>query len=230
MGHEFTGMVESVGSAVRTVKPGDKIVSPFTISCGICFYCQNGLSSRCTKSLCFGSEALDGAQAEYVRVPLADSSVMKAPSGIQDEALVLMGDIFPTGYFAVSNGFKGMTAEQISQSTVVVIGCGPVGLCAIVNATEYKPKHLLAIDRVESRLKLAGKLGAEPLNLDKGPDSLEQRIHEVTDGRGADIVIEVVGLSPALELAFSLIRPFGVISSVGVHNGEVCYIINEIGH
>lgn len=97
MGHEFTGHVHEVGSAVKKLKVGDHVVSPFTTSCGECFYCTRGFSSRCEKVLLFGSVPLDGAQAEYVRVPLADSTAVKAPEGISDDALVLMADIFPTG-------------------------------------------------------------------------------------------------------------------------------------
>jgi len=212
---------------VKTVKVGDKIVSPFTVSCGDCFYCKNGYSSRCAKSLLFGTAALDGAQAEFVRVPLADSTVMKAPSHIKDSTLVLMADIFPTGYFGATNAFKLLTPEQIAESTAVVIGCGPVGLCAVIAAMTHKPKHLFAIDSVDSRLALAKGLGAEPLNFVKDKEGMEKRIKEVTDGRGADIVIEVVGLSPALKTAFDLLRPWGIISSIGVHNGEIPWTGNQ---
>jgi threonine dehydrogenase-like Zn-dependent dehydrogenase len=221
MGHEFTGTIVTLGSSVTTLAIGDKIVSPFTLSCGECFYCKNSFSSRCSKGLLFGSTGLDGAQAEYVRIPLADSTVMKAPEGIRDTALVLMADIWPTGYFAASNAFTSFTKEQIKELTVVVIGCGPVGLCALINAEEYKPKHLLAVDGVESRLELAKGLGAEPWNFLSQREMLDARVKELTEGRGADVVIEVVGLSPALKMGFELLRPWGVISSVGVHNGEV---------
>jgi len=227
MGHEFTGTVEEVGSDVKNFKKGDQIVSPFTTCCGQCFYCKNGYSSRCAKVLLFGTVALDGAQAEYVRVPLADSTVVKAPSEIQDNALVLMADIFPTGYYGAYNAFKDMTKEQIAEATVVVIGCGPVGLCAVVNAAEYKPKHLFAVDSVESRLQQAKNLGAEPLNFQTDMEGLEKRIKEVTDGRGADAVVEVVGHSSALKLGYDILRPFGVISSIGVHNAEIPWNGNQ---
>jgi threonine dehydrogenase-like Zn-dependent dehydrogenase len=164
---------------------------------------------------------LDGAQAEYVRIPLADSTVSIAPSNISDQTLVLMADIWPTGYFAAHNGFKSFPPAQIKELTVVVIGCGPVGLCALINAEEYKPKHLIAVDGVESRLQLAKSLGAEPWNFMTQKEGLDNRVKELTEGRGADVVIEVVGLSPALKMGFELLRPWGVISSVGVHNGEV---------
>jgi threonine dehydrogenase-like Zn-dependent dehydrogenase len=186
-----------------------------------CFYCKNGFSSRCAKSLLFGTAALDGAQAEFVRVPLADGTVMKSPPEIDDKALVLMADIFPTGFFGASNAFKLLSPEQIAESTVVVIGCGPVGLCAVMAAADFKPKHLFAVDGVDSRLDLAKSLGAEPLNFQTNKVGMQERVKAVTDGRGADVVIEVVGLSPALRTAFDLLRPWGIISSIGVHNGEV---------
>lgn len=227
MGHEFTGTVEETGSDVKNFTKGDQIVSPFTVSCGECFYCKQGYSSRCSKCALFGTAGLDGAQAEFVRVPLADSTAVKAPEGIADDVLVLMADIFPTGYFAAHNAFKDLTKEQISDATVVLVGCGPVGLCALINAENYKPKHLLAVDSIQSRLDLANSLGAEPWNFQTNRDGLDKRVKELTDGRGADVVIEVVGMSPALKMGFELLRPWGVISSVGVHNAEIPWSGNQ---
>lgn len=221
MGHEFTGTVFETGSSVTTVKTGDMIVSPFTVSCGNCFYCESGCSSRCEKSLVFGTVALDGGQAEYVRIPLADNTVFKAPEGIEDIKLCLMADIWPTGYFAAVNAFKRIEADSIRNSTVVLIGCGPVGLSALINALDYQPKHLLAVDGVQSRLDLAERLGAEPWNFQTDRQGLDERVKELTNGRGADTVIEVVGLTAALQTAFELLRPWGNISSIGVHNGEI---------
>lgn len=163
----------------------------------------------------------DGGQAEYVRVPNADGTVMKAPPEIDDQSLILMADIFPTGYYGAKNAFTRLSADEIANGTVVVVGCGPVGVCAIIAALEYKPKHLFAVDSIESRLEQARKLGAEPLNFATDKEGMFERVRAVTDGRGADAVIEVVGLSPALRTAFDLIRPWGVISSIGVHNAEV---------
>ena len=125
------------------------------------------------------------------------------------------------GYFAAHNAFKELSQEQISNFTVVLIGCGPVGLCALINAQEYKPKHLLAVDSVPSRLELAKSLGAEPWNFQEDREGLEKRVKELTDGRGADAVMEVVGLSPAIKMGFELLRPWGILSSVGLHNAEV---------
>ncbi|PSK46054.1 hypothetical protein B9Z65_5022 [Elsinoe australis] len=227
MGHEFTGHVHEVGSSVTSFQQGDLVVSPFTVSCGQCFYCKRGNSSRCEKCLLFGCAALDGGQAEYVRVPLAESTAMKAPEGVREEALVLMADIFPTGYFAAYNGFKGMTKEEVEDSVVVLVGCGPVAMCALVNLVGYKPKKILAVDSIEDRLEIAKSLGAEPHNFMTGREGLDNRVKQLTDGRGADVVVEVVGLSPALKMGFELLRPWGRISSVGVHNGEIPWNGNQ---
>ncbi|EKD15800.1 uncharacterized protein L3040_003589 [Drepanopeziza brunnea f. sp. 'multigermtubi'] len=227
MGHEATGQIIEIGSAVKNHKVGDTVVMPFTVSCGDCFYCQRGFSSRCAKSLLFGCPVLDGGQAEYMRVPLADATAVTAPPGIDEKKLVLMADIFPTGYFGAQNAFKGLDAETISQSVVVLIGCGPVGLCALINALEYKPKIVLAVDRVESRLALAKKLGAEPWNDQQDREGLERRVKELTDGRGADMVIEGVGHADALKMGFQLLRPWGVISSFGVHHEPIPWTGDE---
>jgi threonine dehydrogenase-like Zn-dependent dehydrogenase len=227
MGHETTGEVTEVGPDVKTHNKGDIIVMPFTLSCGECFYCKRGFSSRCVKSLLFGCPLLDGGQAEYMRVPLADSTAVKAPEGIEEKKLVLMADIFPTGYFAAANAFRGLDDETIRQSVVVLIGCGPVGLCALINALEYKPKVVLAVDRVESRLALAKKLGAEAWNNQTDHAGLEKRVNELTDGRGCDIVIEGVGHADALQTGFDLLRPWGNISSFGVHNEEIPWTGNQ---
>ncbi|KAJ5236310.1 Alcohol dehydrogenase superfamily zinc-type [Penicillium chrysogenum] len=227
MGHEFVGEIVEMGSAVKTLQKGDRVVTAFTTSCGECFYCKQGWSSRCDKNSLFGCDSLDGGQAEYARIPNADGSVMKAPEGVDEKYLVLMGDIFPTGWFAANNAFKNSTPEQIAEQTVVLIGCGPVGLCALINALEYKPKHILAVDSVPSRLELAKSLGAEPWNFQLDRAGLDKRVQELTNGRGADAVIEVVGLSPALRTGFELLRPWGTISSVGFHNGEIPWDGND---
>ncbi|GAB7358203.1 hypothetical protein MBLNU230_g0356t1 [Neophaeotheca triangularis] len=227
MGHEFTGRVHEIGASVKNFQKGDLVVSPFTVSCGECFYCTQGYSSRCEKCKLFGSGPLDGGQAEYVRVPLADSTAMKAPEGIKENVLVLMADIFPTGYFAAYNAFKELNEKQRSEATCVLIGCGPVALCALLNILDYKPKHIFAVDSVQSRLDLAESLGATPYNFQTNRKGLDEKVKEVTNGRGADVVVEVVGLSPALQMGFELLRPWGVISSVGVHNGEIPWTGNQ---
>lgn len=227
MGHEFTGKVVDVGSNVQNIKIGDKIVTPFTTCCGKCFYCLNRCSSRCEKGALFGSMSLDGGQAEYCRIPLADATVVKAPPGIDEKKLVLMADIFPTGYFAAANAFAGLDPATIRESTVVLLGCGPVGLCALINALDFRPKNILAIDSVEGRLEQAERLGAEPWNFQKNLADLKQRVIDLTAGRGADMIIESVGHSDALMLGFTLLRPWGTISSIGVHNGAIPWTANQ---
>jgi threonine dehydrogenase-like Zn-dependent dehydrogenase len=186
-----------------------------------CFYCQLGYSSRCVKSLLFGSSKLDGGQAEYVRVPFADGTVMKAPTTVAENMLVLMADIWPTGYYGAISAFRTIPTSKASQCTAVVIGCGPVGLCAVIAALEMKPKYLFAIDSVPSRLDVARSLGAVAFNFKTEKQKLEDAIKEATQGRGVDMVIEAVGQSSALRMAFDILRPCGIISSIGVHNGEV---------
>lgn len=227
MGHEFTGEVVKIGSQVKQFNEGDRVVSPFTVSCGSCFYCDHGFSSRCAESKLYGTPALDGGQAEYVRIPLADSTLFRAPTSIDEKTLVLMADIFPTGYFAAANAFVNLNREEIHKSMVLVFGCGPVGLCAVSSALEYQPKNLIAIDSVPSRLSAAEKIGAEPWNFELNEKEMRRRVMELTDGRGADIVIEVVGHSSALRMGFELLRPWGRISSVGVHNQEIPWTGNE---
>jgi threonine dehydrogenase-like Zn-dependent dehydrogenase len=227
MGHEFTGEVVETGSNIENFQKGDRVVSPFTVSCGECFYCVRGFSSRCARSQLFGTALLDGGQAEYVRVPLADSTLFKIPQTVDEKKLVLMADIFPTGYFAASNAFSGTSTEEVQNSTVLLFGCGPVGICALISALEHKPKNLIAIDSVPDRLELAKSLGAEPWNFEKDGEGLRQRVKELTEGRGADIVIEVVGHSSALRMGFDMLRPWGRISSVGVHNQDIPWTGNE---
>ncbi|KAJ4304318.1 hypothetical protein N0V88_001931 [Collariella sp. IMI 366227] len=135
MGHEFVGEIVQAGSDVKTVALGDKVVAPFTVSCGTCWYCLHSSSSRCSQVLLFGCPALDGGQAEYVRIPFADGTVVRAPSTINDRALILMADIFPTGFFGARNAFGMLMESQklpSEEAVVVVVGCGPVGLCAII--------------------------------------------------------------------------------------------------
>ncbi|RAL65009.1 hypothetical protein DID88_001117 [Monilinia fructigena] len=204
MGHETMGTIVELGSDVKTHQKGDLVVMPFTASCGECFYC-----------------------AEYMRVPLADATAVKAPEGIDEKKLVLMADIFPTGYFAAKNAFDRMSPDTINNSVVVLIGCGPVGLCALINALEYEPKAVIAIDRVESRLALAKKLGAEPWNDQTSKEDMMKRVKELTDGRGADCVIEGVGHADALRTGFDLLRPWGTIASFGVQQDEIPWSGNE---
>lgn len=164
------------------------------------------------------------------KLSIADGCVVKAPTKIREHLLVLMADIYPTGYFAAYNAFRGVQEEVHRQSVVLVAGCGPVGLCALVAALDYKPKHIIAIDSIESPLEQARRLGAEPWNFRVNMDGLRTRVMELTDGRGADVAIEVMGHSDALGMCFNLLRPWGKISSVGVHVGSIPWTGNRVFH
>ncbi|KAM0323526.1 hypothetical protein ACHAQA_008807 [Verticillium albo-atrum] len=161
-----------------------------------------------------GALSIDGGQAEYVRVPYASSTLVHAPKDIPERLLVLMGDIFATGYFAASRFLKGLSKQEAKETVVAVVGCGPVGICAIAAALTWCDV-VYAIDMVPERLAEAERLGAKPLPLTGGPDPV-QVIKDATQGRGADITLEVVGTPDALKLCMDMVRPFGSISSVGV--------------
>ncbi len=213
MGHEFVGEVIETGREVRRFCVGDAVCSPFTTSCGECFYCRTGLTSRCRRGQLFGwvqdGVGLHGAQAQHVRVPLADTTLVALPSEMSATRGLLLGDVLPTGYFAADlAGVSGGT-------TCAVVGCGPVGLMAVASARRRGCERIWAIDLRRERLDLAAAFGAEPL--DASDDTAVGTIREATDGRGPEAVLEVVGSPDAFRLAYDLVRPGGVISSVGVH-------------
>lgn len=205
-------------------KVGEEVVIPFFTACGSCFFCKRGEASRCPNGKLFGNSqgtiSIDGGQAEYVRVPLADTTMVLAPKTIPRELLVLMADIFPTGYFGARRFLSGLRPDEAKQTVSVVIGCGPVGICAIASAKYLtRGAKVFAIDSVPERLAEAEKLGAIALKLD--PESNAQAVKDATEGRGADVVMEIVGHTDALQLAFTLVRPFGKISSIGVHTATI---------
>ena len=216
MGHEFFGEVVEIGSAVTGLKKGDRVVSPFTTSCGVCYFCKIGLTCRCQQRQLYGwvehGHGLHGAQAEYVRVPLADSTLVKSPDGLSEEQVLLTGDIFSTGYFCAEN------AGVRPGGRYVVLGCGPVGLMAILAAKIQGADEIWAVDSVPERLAIAQRYGAVAVDLSK--TDAKQFILEQTNGIGADAVMEVVGNPSAQQLAFDVVRPGGIISSVGVHTAS----------
>jgi threonine dehydrogenase-like Zn-dependent dehydrogenase len=214
MGHEFVGTVLECAGDIRGLSAGDRVLSPFTTSCGRCYFCRAGLSARCSAGQLFGwvedGQGLGGAQAEFVRVPLAEGTLVKIPEGISDEDALLLGDVASTGYYCARQA--GIRPEGI----YVVLGCGPVGLMAIIGALELGAEHVLAVDAVPERLALARRMGATPLDL--GADAPIEAVREATEGRGADAVLEAVGSSEATRLAVELVRPGGTVSVVGVHH------------
>lgn len=215
MGHEFVGRVVETGAAVSGLRVGDLVMCPFTTSCGQCFYCAIGLTARCTAGQLFGWVAagagLQGGQAAYVRVPLADTTLLAVPDDIRPEEALLLGDVLATGYHCAR------MAEVGPRGTCVVLGCGPVGLMAVVAARALGAERLFAIDGVPERLEWAARFGAVPLRL--GSDqAVVAAVHASTDGRGADAVLEAVGSPSAGRLAYDLARPGGTIAVVGVHH------------
>jgi threonine dehydrogenase-like Zn-dependent dehydrogenase len=213
MGHELVGEVIETGCSIKKFHKGSKVLSPFTTSCGECFYCQIGLTCRCEKGSLYGwvqqGHGLHGAQAQYIRVPMADSTLVQLSNDLSEEKGLLLGDIFSTGYFCADN------AGVNSKGIFVVIGCGPVGLMTIVAAKHQGAEKLFAIDLLPERLQMAKEFGAIPLNPTQ--TDIKEIILINSDGRGADAVMEVVGSPDAMKLAIDLLRPGGTISSVGVH-------------
>ncbi len=216
MGHEFTGVVEEAGRDVKKFKKGTRVLSPFTTSCVECFYCHIGLTCRCEKGNLFGwmqnGHGLHGAQAAYIRVPMADSTLLPLSNDLTEEKGLLLGDVFSTGYFCADN------AEIKPGTTYAVIGCGPVGLMTILAAKHLGAEKLFAVDMIAERLAIAEKFGAIPLNASL--TDVKEEIFNHTNGRGADAVMEVVGTDRSVKLAIELIRPGGIISSVGVHTAN----------
>ncbi|MDZ7343805.1 MAG: alcohol dehydrogenase family protein [candidate division KSB1 bacterium] len=214
MGHELVGEIVELGNEVRKFRRGDVVISPFTTNCGDCFYCRDGLTCRCTAGQLLGwvqnEVGLHGAQAEYVRVPLADSTLLRMPENGREEVALLLGDVLPTGWFCAK------MAEITADGVYAVIGCGPVGLMAILSAQEMGAEKIYAIDTVDERLRLAATFGAIPI--DFAHDDPVMILQEATEGRGADAVLEVVGSPEAMRLAVNLLRPGGVLAAVGVHN------------
>lgn len=213
MGHEFAGTVVARGAQVKTLAIGQRVASPFTTSCGRCFYCQRGLSARCEHGQLYGwvaaGSGLQGTQAELVRVPLADSTLVAVPDGVSSEEALLLGDVLSTGYYAAQ------LAAVHPEGVYAIVGCGPVGLMAILGARELGARRLYAIDNVTERLGLAERFGATPLNY-RDVDPVEV-LRGATSGRGADAVMEAVGQPSAGALAYDMVRPGGTIAIVGVH-------------
>jgi alcohol dehydrogenase len=212
LGHEAVGTVDAVGAGVKTVHVGDRVLISCVTSCGSCRFCREGRYGQCLGGggWILGN-TIDGTQAEFVRVPFADTSTYPVPAGATDEQILMLADILPTGYeVGVLNG------AVRPGDVVAVVGAGPVGLAAIMGARLFSPSHIVAIDLADSRLEAAKQFGAD-IVVNNDREDAEAIVAELTGGLGADVTIEAVGTAGTFEQAVRLARPGGHIANVGVH-------------
>jgi alcohol dehydrogenase len=212
LGHEAVGTVVARGDAVTTLTVGDRVLFSCITACGRCRFCKEGRYGLCAGGggWIFG-HLIDGLQAEYARVPFADTSVYKIPAGLSDEQVLFLADILPTAYeVGVLNG------RVEPGDTVVIVGAGPIGLATIMTAKLHTPGKIVAVDLADSRLAKALDFGADVV-VNNGSEDAVARVMELTDGLGADVAIEAVGVPETFELCAELIRPGGRVANVGVH-------------
>jgi alcohol dehydrogenase len=211
LGHEAVGTVVEVGQGVSGLAEGDRVVASCISACGVCAYCRQGRYGQCRNGggWILG-HLIDGVQAEFARLPFADLSAYRLPESISNEAAAMIADILPTSYeVGVLNG------RVRPGDTVAIVGAGPIGLAAILTAQLYSPAHIIAIDKAETRLEAARRFGADiTLTPDGNPLKV---IQALTDGLGADVVIEAVGTPATFELCATLVRPGGRLANIGVH-------------
>ncbi len=215
LGHEGVGIVEQAGAAVTQFKKGDHVLISCISSCGKCEYCRKGMYSHCTTGGWILGNTIDGTQAEYVRIPHADTSLYPIPQGADEEALVMLSDILPTGFeCGVLNG-KVQPGE-----TVAIVGAGPVGLAALLTAQFYSPAEIIMIDLDDHRLEVAKQFGATKTVNGSGEAAVQQ-VMALTGGRGVDAAIEAVGIPATFEVCQDIVAPGGTIANVGVHGTKV---------
>ena len=222
LGHEAVGTVEAVGSGVKTVSAGDRVLISCITACGTCRYCREGHSGQCLGGggWILGHK-IDGTQAEYVRVPFADLSTYAVPDGAADEDILMLADILPTGYeVGVLNG--GVRPGDV----VAIVGSGPIGLSAITGSRLFSPSHIVAIDLADARLEAAKQFGAD-IAVNSAAEDPVAVIHSLTHGLGADVTIEAVGVPATFELAVKLARPGGRIANIGVHGEPATLHLEE---
>jgi len=212
IGHEAVGTVVETGAAVKNLRPGDRVLVSCVSARGACRYCRDNRYGQCTGGggWILGN-TIDGTQAEYVRVPFADTSTYPIPRGVSDDEMLMLADILPTGYeVGVLNG-------QVKPGDVIaVVGAGPIGLSTISGARLFSPSLVVAIDRTPARLDAAKQFGADIVINNAGQDPIAA-VRELTDGLGADLAIEAVGVPATFELAVDLVRPAGRVANIGVH-------------
>ena len=215
LGHEGVGVVDAVGTAVTAFRPGDHVLISCISACGKCEYCRRGMYSHCATGGWILGNQIDGTQAEYVRIPHADTSLYAISDGVDEEALVMLSDILPTGFeCGVLNG------RVQPGSSVAVVGAGPIGLAALLTAQFYSPGEIIAIDLDDNRLETARKFGATHTTNSTRSNPVEA-VMSVTGRRGVDTAIEAVGVPATFLLCQDLVAPGGVIANIGVHGAKV---------
>jgi alcohol dehydrogenase len=222
LGHEAVGTVQEAGEGVRRLCPGDRVLVSCISACGTCRFCREARYGQC---LAGGGWVLghkiDGTQAEYVRVPYADTSTFRIPAGVSDEEALMLADVLPTGYEV------GVLAGGVRPGDVVaVVGAGPVGLAAITGARLFSPAHIVAIDLSDARLEAAKAFGADVTVSNSGQDPLAV-VKDLTGRLGADVAIEAAGVPASFELAVKLARPGGRIANIGVHGQAATLHLEE---
>jgi alcohol dehydrogenase len=215
LGHEGVGVVEEVGSAVTGFRKGDRVLVSCITSCGKCPNCKRGMYSHCSDGGWILGHLIDGTQAEYVRVPHADNSLYPVPKGVDEEALVMLSDIFPTGFEC------GVLNGQVKPGdTVAIVGAGPIGLAALMTARFYSPAELIMIDLDDNRLEVSRKFGATKL-INSGDGKAVVRVMELTEQRGVDVAIEAVGVPATFDICQQIVGAGGHIANIGVHGKSV---------
>jgi alcohol dehydrogenase len=212
LGHEAVGTVEEVGRAIRSFRPGDRVLVSCIAGCGTCRFCREGHYGQCTEGGGWAlGHTIDGVQAQYARVPFGDLSLHPLPQGVTDEAAVLLADILPTSYeVGVLNG------RVRPGDTVVIVGAGPIGLAAVMTAKLYSPGCIIVVDPAEPRRDAAKSLGADVV-LDSQLEPALEVVRSMTGGLGADVVMEAVGIPATFEMCTALVRPGGRVANIGVH-------------
>ncbi len=215
LGHEGVGVIDSVGAAVTAFKSGDAVLISCVSACGRCLYCRKQMYSHCTTGGWILGNTIDGTQAEFVRIPHADTSLYPIPAGADEDALVMLSDILPTGFEC------GVLNGKVQPGNVVaIVGAGPIGLAALLTAQFYSPAEIIMIDLDDNRLEVAKRFGATACVNSSDEKALEA-IMKLTDGRGVDTAIEAVGIPATFELCQQIIAPGGTIANIGVHGKKV---------
>jgi Threonine dehydrogenase and related Zn-dependent dehydrogenases len=215
LGHEGVGVVEKIGPGVTAFHIGDHVLVSCISACGKCEYCRKGMYSHCTTGGWILGNEIDGTQAEYVRIPYADTSLYEIREGVDEEALVMLSDILPTGFeCGVLNG------KVQPGNTVAIVGAGPVGLAALLTAQFYSPSEIIMIDLDDNRLNVSTRLGATA-TLNSGDGKAVDKVMQMTGGRGVDTAVEAVGIPATFILCEDIVAPGGTIANVGVHGVKV---------